>query len=464
VRWDPYLPYYSDNHHFNHFSLEQFRAGARSSVFRNAPVGVLFEGDPGYTAGNAVGRKQLAGLAPRLAGAWDVAGDGLMTVRAAWGRFYDLPHIWNFLGFDRGTPFGTELVVNNGTFDDPWVNTPGGNPFPYDASPDIPFPLYGGFVSFPLDMKPPYSDQWNVSVQRQLGSAWMVSANYLNNAGRRLPIGDQLNPAVFTPGATTATTNQRRRLSLENPDQGRYYGSITGVLPEGTSQYHGLLLSAQHRSANGLFVSGNYTLSTCESDVVNYEPSVAGIELTRPGDPAFDRGSCGVTDQRHVVNLSAVYQVPGAGGGVVRMLTSDWQVSAIVSARSGTHFSATTGVDNALNGQGNQRPNTVADDVYLKDGYRWLDPAAFRAPAAGAFGDLENNSLVGPGRFNVDMGLVRSFRLGGPHQLQFRAEAFNVFNRVNLNNPVSALNSPNFGIITSAGDPRIVQLALKYLF
>jgi hypothetical protein len=273
-----------------------------------------------------------------------------------------------------------------------------------------------------------------------------------------------LNPAVYGPGATTATTNQRRVTSLENPAEGRLLGDIIGVLPVGTSEYDALLLSVQHRSTNGLFINAKWTISDCVSDVINYEPSVAGIELTKPGDVAFDRGSCGPTDQRHIVNLSTVYQVPAASDGVLGMLTRDWQVSAIVAARSGTHFSATTGVDNALNGQGNQRPNKVSDNVYLKDGYRWLDPAAFRAPAAGTFGDLENNSLIGPSRFNVDMGLTRSFRVGGERQVQFRAEVFNVFNRVHLNNPVSALNSPNFGLITSAADPRIVQLALKFTF
>jgi hypothetical protein len=83
---------------------------------------------------------------------------------------------------------------------------------------------------------------------------------------------------------------------------------------------------------------------------------------------------------------------------------------------------------------------------------------------AGAFGNLENNSLIGPARFNVDVGIVRSFSIGGERRVQFRAEAFNVFNRVNLSNPVSALNSPNFGLITTAADPRIIQWALKYTF
>ena len=93
LRWEPYLPFTNPAKHFNHFSMEQSRAGVRSTVFRNAPVGVIFEGDPGYP-GNAIGEKHWANFAPRLAGAWNPRGDGRMTVRAAWGRFNDLPHLW----------------------------------------------------------------------------------------------------------------------------------------------------------------------------------------------------------------------------------------------------------------------------------------------------------------------------------------------------------------------------------
>ena len=326
-------------------------------------MGVLYDGDPGLE-----NESYLPNFAPRLAAVYDLLGDGRMTLRAAWGRFFDLPHMQYFAGFDRLTPFGTQIDVTNALFDDPWVNTPGGNPFPLIESADMVFPLGGGFVTFPLDSKPPYSDQWNVSLQRQLGASWMVSANYLANRGNRLPVGDQLNPAIYSPGATTATTQARRLLTLENPAQGRLYGAIYGVTPVGTSEYSALMLSVQHRGTGGLFLSGNYTMSECVSDVINYEPGIAGINLTKPGDVAFDRGSCGTTDQRHVANMSVVYQIPGAEGGALSALTRDWQVSAIVAARSGRHFDVTTGVDNALNGQSGQRPNQISDDVYVKDG------------------------------------------------------------------------------------------------
>jgi len=149
----------------------------------------------------------------------------------------------------------------------------------------------------------------------------------------------------------------------------------------------------------------------------------------------------------------------------MRALTSDWQISAIAVARSGGHFHVNTGQDNALTGQANQRPDQVMDNPYLKQGYRYLNPAAFRAPAPGTYGNLKANSLVGPNWYNLDMGLVRSFRTGGERQVQFRAEVFNVLNRVQLDRPVTVLTSPDFGVFTStAADARIVQLALKYVF
>jgi hypothetical protein len=433
-------------------------------VFKNAPLGLIFQGDPGYP-GNAASVTHWDSVAPRLAAVWDPRGDGRMTVRTAYGRFYETPHLINFFGFSRAPPFGNNTVTTNGTFDSPWINTPGGNPFPIVPGPDVTFPLAGAYVTYPFDVKPPYADQWNVSVQRQLGASWMVSANYLSTRGHRLPVGDQVNPAVSGPGATTANTNDRRLLTLENPAQGRFYSTIFELKPIGTSEYDALFLSVQHRSADGLFFSGNYALSTCVSDLVDYVVANGQVDLVKPGDPAYDRGSCGSTDQRHVVNMSAVYQVPGVSNGVLRVLTRDWQLSAIVAARSGSHFNVNTGVDNALTGQANQRPDLVLDDPYVNEGYRWLNPAAFRAPAPGTYGNLEANSLVAPNWFNVDMGLVRSFRLGGERQVQFRAEVFNVLNRVHLDRPVTLLNNPNFGMFTeTAADPRIVQLALKYVF
>lgn len=463
LRWEPYQPFTEQLGQFSHFSLEQFRSGVRSTVYKNAPAGVIFSGDSGYP-GKAAGTSQLANFAPRVSAAWDVRGDGRMTVRSAWGRFYDLPHLYMFLGFALAPPLGSTITVSGPSFDDPYANVAGGNPFPLAANPNMTFPQFANWLTFPLDMKPWYSDQWNVSLQRQLGAAWAVSANYVNSRGHRLPVGDNLNPAEFRPGATTANVNQRRTLNLQNPQEGQYYGNIIGINTIGTSKYDALFVSAQHRAARGLTFSGNWTWSKCTTDLVNYEPAQAGYALSKPGDLAYDRGSCGGADRRHVVNLSTVYQLPEFSQSAIGMLTNDWQVSAIVRAQTGAHFNVTTGADSALNGQTNQRPNQVMDNTYLKSGYQWLNPAAFQAPAPGTYGDLPINAVVGPGSFNIDMGLMRSFRVGGERTIQFRAEVFNLTNSTRLNDPVSTMNSRDFGFITTAGDPRIIQLALKYVF
>ena len=295
----------------------------------------------------------------------------------------------------------------------------------------------------------------------------MVSANYIGSMTQHVWTTNQINPAVYSPGATTGTTQARRVLSLQNPAEGKYYASIQELDDDGTSNYNGLLLSVQRRRGNGLSIQGNYTISRCISDRWNSEPGVAGAPYVIPGDRAADRGKC-PNSPDHSLNASVVYQIPAVGGAVTRALAGGWQVSGILSARSGSYFTVTSGVDNALTGQPNQRANQILDDPFMpnRSFSQWLNPAAFQAAATGTYGTMPIDAILGPGRWNVDMGLSRSFRLGS-QQMQFRWEIFNVFNTMTPNNPVSALNSSDFGRVTSlaAGTaPRIMQLAVKYLF
>jgi hypothetical protein len=158
----------------------------------------------------------------------------------------------------------------------------------------------------------------------------------------------------------------------------------------------------------------------------------------------------------------------------VQAIAGNWQLAPIVGWRSGFPFTVTTGVDNALNNIGGQRPNLLTADPYCatKSANCWLVPGAFGAPAAGTFGNLQSNGLTGPGYFQIDLSLSRRFAVYEHHTLEFRADVFNIENRVNLSTPVSTLNANNFGRITtditapgsSSGDPRIMQLSLKYAF
>ena len=232
-------------------------------------------------------------------------------------------------------------------------------------------------------------------------------------------------------------------------------------------------------------MQANYTLSHCISDLQNTELGTAGPLYLVPSERRVDRSNCVLSDQRQVANISVVAQTPKFSGRTLRMLASDWQVSSIISAKSAQFFTVTTGVDNALTGQANQRPNLLAGaSPYAASAacapapcVQWATSAAFTAPGAGTYGNLGAFNLAGPQVFQFDLALLRAFRLREKQTLQVRAEAFNILNRVNLSTPVATLNSSNFGQITSdisgpqagglvasSGDPRIVQLALKFLF
>jgi hypothetical protein len=466
LRWEPYMPVESRNGRIARFDRARFDQGLRSTVFPNAPPGLVFAGDEGMP-GTQIARNQLGNVAPRVGVVWDPEGEGRKTLRASYGRFYDMPHLQSFVALSQMAPWGNTITITNLPFgwDDPYAAYPGGNPIPITVSPTMTFPQAAAYTTFPLDMPATNMDQWNVSYQHQLGSRWMVSANYLGNRTNHLWGANQINPAVFGPGATAANTNARRLLSLANPTQGAYFASIQELDTNGTGRYDALLLSAQSRRAAGLSVQGNYTFSRCTSDLTNYEPGVAGAPYMIPGNREADRGRCALNAD-HNVNVSLVYEVPAVGTGIARAVTDGWQLSGIVTARSGSYFTVTTGVDNALTGQPNQRANQILSDPFMANRTmsQWLNPAAFAAPAAGAYGTMPIDALRGPGRWNVDMGLTRSFGVG-TGQVQFRFEAFNVFNHVNPSNPVSVLNNANFGQVTStATDQRILQLALKYVF
>ena len=164
-------------------------------------------------------------------------------------------------------------------------------------------------------------------------------------------------------------------------------------------------------------------------------------------------------DRRHNFNLSAVYLTPKLSNRSLRLVASGWQISGIVRVLSGDYFSSNAGVDQALSGTNDQRPQQVLSNVYTpqKNIRQWLNPAAFAQPAAGTYGNMGPGTIEGPGFFGIDTSVTRKFQ-------EIRGEAFNVLNHVNPLDPVGTLTSSTFGQIQAASDPRILQLALKYVF
>jgi hypothetical protein len=485
IRWEPFIAAYSGIGKTEHFDREAFDKGIHSSVYANAPAGLLFPGDPGIPSQKYT-NNHLKHFAPRVGLALDPTGSGKMTIRAAYGLAYDFPAMWAYHGSTTGAPYGTVVTLANpvGGFDNPWQGYPGGNPFPSTPNRNSIFPTTVAYINYPADMKIPYVHQWNLSVQKQVGTDWLVSANYIGNSTLHIAGALESNPVIYLPGAnctingvtytpcsSTSNTNQRRQLYLQNPTEGRYYGPIISVDDGGTGNYNGLLLSVQRRQSHGLTVQGNYTWSHCISDtfVAMGGQVTAGIY---PGRRRNERANCGAGgtssggDLRQIVNLSTVYETPQFSNETVRQLAGRWQISGIVRLQTGNYLTVTSGFDTALtNATGNNRANQVLPDAYAanRNSNQWLNPAAFSRPADGQWGNSSKN-ILGPGVIRIDMALSRTFQIREKQSVQFRAEAFNLPNHMNPGTPVTALNNPNFGKILTAGDPRILQLALKYLF
>ena len=463
LRWEPYWPQTHNQDQFSHFSMQDFIAGTRSKVFTNAPPGLFFVGDP-QMPGRSPNRRQLGNFAPRLGMVWDPKGDGRQTIRAAYGILYDQPLMYNTQQFPNNAPWGTAVTLQNpaGGFADPWRGVPGGNPFPLPnpRPANVTFPQSGTFLNFPLDTPLAYVQQWNLSIQKQLAS-WLLSGNYIGNKTTHLWSGYEKNPAVFVPGASTAANvNSRRILARLNPTAGAAFGSILELDPGANASYNGLLLSAQRRFGGGISVLGNYTWSHCLND----GESTMNIANARQQISTRDRGNCPL-DRRQLFNLSMLAASPKFSKPSVQRLLGSFQLSTILGLSSGPYSTLTTGATDSLAGTGTDRANLVGNPNVARPSFdNWFNTTAFAGGPIGTFGNVGRSTMRAPGSINVTVGLTRKFRLGEHVSTELRGEAFNVINHANAGNISTALNSPLYGRVTTALDPRIIQIGLKIAF
>ncbi|HEX5430318.1 MAG TPA: TonB-dependent receptor [Bryobacteraceae bacterium] len=489
LRWDPFLPFsWTDGQSF-YFSQDAFTQGIHSTVYTNAPAGVLYSGDPGVPENGKTNPNQWWHFSPRLGVAFDPTGNGQMSIRASYGLFRDYPDFYESEYVKTSPPYNSTVVItapSGGSpagFLDPWADYPGGrSPFPTTLSSDAAFNTNSAWVVIPKDLPAMYVNQWNFSIQKQIGTSWLISANYIGSEATHILSSIEGNPAVYLPGAScvingksynpcssVSNTTQRRMLNLENPAQGRYFGSIVTENATGTMSYNGLFLTAQRRLATGLTFQANYTWSHCINTGTQQlisVPIIAGISPV-PSRAGL-RGNCSSLEQdrRHNFNLSTVYATPQYSNHKLALLASGWQISGIVKILSGDYFSLSTGLDQSLTATDDERPQQVMADIYAphKNINQWLNPKAFTQPALGTYGNMGPSTVLGPGFFGIDMSLTRKFKIRESQNLEVRGEAFNILNHVNPLDPQRTFSSSTFGQIQAADDPRILQLALKYVF
>jgi hypothetical protein len=355
-------------------------------------------------------------------------------------------------------------------FANPYASIGIPNPFPAQYATNqpassaqftLPVSIYG---TFQHDWHMPELATWNINVERQFGTSWVARISYAGNKGTYLASGvlgfNEQNPAIYIPGASTQANTQQRRV---NPK----FGSVGLFSSYNNSHYNSLRLNAEKRFSHGVSLLANYTYSRMTDD---FSPNGANGQ-TDPFNTKFDAGPSN-DDVPSVFNLSGTGAIPAAPlHGLAAKLLNGWQVTGITNWRSGFAYSIFSNVDNSFSGVGSDRADYVGGNITLDRSrphrllaQEYFNVAAFSTNAIGTFGDSGKNILRGPRYFDTDMGLQKNFALLESTSLQFRAEFFNIFNNVNFNQPQNFLGTSSTGQITSALDPRILQLALKLSF
>jgi hypothetical protein len=457
LRWDPWLPY-SDALH----AISQFRPGQQSTVYPTAPPGYVFPGDAGVSSTSIESR--LNNWGPRLGYAYDLLGNGKTSLRGGWGLFYSDVRQQSLNNISSNEPFGISMAVSQptGGLSNPYADT--GNPFPFQP-PATPQERQSFKFILPLttvsEWDPNFRNaivqQWSMSVQQQMLSDWILTVAYAGSTGNHLFIQNQLNPTVF--GKTGANANAKR---LYAPN----YSSIVDMLSVGNSSYNGLQVSANKRFHHGLTILMNYTWSKSIDEGSN--------DGSAPSNPYNIRNDRAVSDFNlpHKFVGSFVWQIPGSTlhNALARTVAGGWELNGIFNFQSGGPFTVNSGVDNSQSGINADRANLVGDphlDTSRPNGQliqKYFNTAAFTVNTVGTFGTAGRNILSGPGLNNIDFGIIKTFTAKERYKVQFRAEAFNLFNHPHFNNPNAGVSASTFGIITAAGAPRVVQLALKAMF
>src|SRR5437870_2729013 len=202
IRWEPYIPQVMSQGAVLNFDENRFHQGIRSTIYKNAPVGWYYPGDPGAPTGNSTAYKKWAQIAPRMGFAWDVNGDGKTSVRMSYAYSYNFVNAQWREDTVGSAPWGNRTSLTSVTLDDPWRDFPGGIPFPLIKGTDARFSAYSNMQSTPFNVTTPTTSSWNMSFQRQIGSDWLVSATYIGTETSHIWSQKALNPAIYIPGAS----------------------------------------------------------------------------------------------------------------------------------------------------------------------------------------------------------------------------------------------------------------------
>jgi hypothetical protein len=456
LRWDPWLPPADLNN-----SLTAFVPGVESTVAPNAPTGLLFPGDPGIA--KSVFKQNWKDFAPRVGFAWNIGGDQKTVMRAAYGIFYGFPEGLLYQRTDATQPTNLYLSIPAPqSFANPYLGYPGGTPFPRGRIAPGGFATYQFLEPVSGGMLDPtsrvgYTQNWNFTLERQFTGDTAVSVSYVGNHAVNVMGSRQFNPAIFGPGAAVANENARRLY----PGFGAVELASSYVYEEFESLQLNLKRVSKSVTLLSNFTWGKTIDNTSSATEGNSGPPNPFNFSSARGPADFDQTFRFVTSLAYSLPR---FRVTGFRG----LLFNDWQVNTIASLYSGLPFTVVSGTDRSRSGIGNDYANIAGNPARpagVSQIKEYFNTAAFTQATIGTFGDVGRNTLRGPAFFDVDASLFKNFLFTERWRLQFRAEAFNIENRPNFQNPNATVSAGvTFGSITAANDPRVLQFALKLFF
>jgi hypothetical protein len=395
-----------------------------------------------------------------------------MVIHAGFGIVFDnwaaaIQLAQNYQG--QWPDIGTQSIqsLNLPTAANPTPTTTGQNPFQGNSSSDLPAatPFTASNQGYYVDphIRNPYSEQYNLGIQQQLGANTTLTVDYVGSESHRLDVGTYYNTAL-TPGPG----DPRARALFPYMIATNYDRSI------GNGTYNALQVALSHHYVNGLAYQASYTWS---KSIDEGSSGYFGVEGTNVQNPYNIRGDRSVSafdlPQQFTFNVNYVVPVGrgkrfSTGNRVADYVLGNWQGNAIFSARSGQDFSVGLDPDIAnIGNEGYERPNLVGNPhLRHQSKQEWFNTAAFAVPAQYTYGDVGRNSLRQQAYWDLDASLFRQFPLWKELRFELRGEAFNLTNSVILGTPGTDLSNPStFGVISStANDARKLQIAAKLVF
>jgi hypothetical protein len=503
VRWEVSMPWWDTQG-----KIETIVPGLQSTQFPTAPLGWVVPGDPGIPS--TLAPTHYNNWAPRLGLAYSpgfhdgalgkiFGGPGKTSIRAAFGIYYTAIEDLNLFYEVGDAPFGLYWVSPNPTmFDEPFRTRSDGTsqtqrfPFTFpipgaEANKTLDYSIYLPISYSPgysIHNRMPYAEHYNFSIQRQLGGKDVLTLAYVGTQGHRLISQYDANPGdpalcmkLNQLGATPTCGPNGEQQTYTLPDGSQVFGTRTALGPSfgygntytanlANSNYNSFQVTLERQASDVTFLAA-YTFSKAldNSSGFNDWVNFTNYRLSR------SLSSYDVT-HNFVVSYNWLMPFNRIAPGLPRRLTQGWNLSGIVRLSTGFPISLRQGQDLSLVGSGSTDVPDLIGPVHTQDPHNpgpngpntYFLPDAFASGQLGQFGTANRRFFHGPGIINWDCALMKDTRITENIGIQIRAEFFNIANHTNFSNPHGNFTSSNFGVVTSARDPRIGQVSAKIVF